>query len=192
MAANANRQEATTTSAYERALIDAIVQDAETEYLTTFDIRPSDGIRGAVYTGIVTVITTRTNEELAKIGRPTNDADAESFRTRIISGVMAQPAIVDHHISYFGCTAETYRQITYRIVRDIANLPVDGTLSAKQVVMNLLRDSAFMRYWAYHEFATQTSMHGALNRMSQRAKTSPTARGMVDAWWMRSIAAVNY
>ena len=102
MAANANRQEATTTNAYERALIDAIVQDAETEYLTTFDVRPSDGIRGAVYTGIVTVITTRTNEELAKIGRSTNDADAESFRTRIISGVMAQPAIVDHLTRYRG------------------------------------------------------------------------------------------
>ena len=88
MATNANRQEATTTSAYERAIIDAIVEDAEAEYMTTFHVRPSDGIRGGVYGGIVAVITNRANEELAKIGRRTDDNEADAFRTKIITGVM--------------------------------------------------------------------------------------------------------
>lgn len=87
MSANANRQEANTTSAYERTIIDAVVEDAEAAY-APFDARPSDGIRGAIYNGVVADITTRANEELAKVGRPTHGPEADAFRAKIIAGII--------------------------------------------------------------------------------------------------------
>ena len=88
MASNANRQEATTTNAYERSIIDAIVADAEAAYDNNYAVCPSDGIRGALYGGVVGIITTRANEELARVGRPTDGDEAVAFRTWIIAGVM--------------------------------------------------------------------------------------------------------
>ena len=117
---------------------------------------------------MVTFLEGRVNEELECVGCRTDDAEAAAFRETVIAGVMLQPSIVDQHIDHVGRLSEGFREVTFRLARDIHALATDSTLTIMQVVRNHFADSNFMRYWAYHEIRNDGDIDRALKLLMDR------------------------